>query len=105
MVIEIERVVATDEVYLTPYFWVSSIPSEAFEEAARTDDSFKDLRRLDESETMTIYRAEWQSHVESLVFAYTSVSASILEAIGHEQDGCSGCGLTTGTTSTRSPSI
>lgn len=86
MVIEIERVVATDKEYLTPYFWVSGITPEAFEEAARTDDSFKDLRRLDESKAMTMYRAEWQSHVESLVFAYTNVGASILEAIGHEQE-------------------
>lgn len=86
MIIEIERVVATDDEYLTPYFWVSGITPEAFEKAARTDNSFTDLRRLDESETMTMYRAEWQSHVESLVFAYTSVGASILEALGHEKE-------------------
>ncbi|WP_415380460.1 bacterio-opsin activator domain-containing protein [Halosimplex sp. TS25] len=86
MVIEIERVVATDKEYLTPYFWVSGVTPETFEEAARTDDSFTDLRRLDKSEAMTMYRAEWQSHVESLVFAYTSIGASILEASGHQNE-------------------
>lgn len=86
MVIEIERVVATDEEYLTPYFWVSGVTAETFEAAAREDDSFTDLRRLDESTTMTMYRAEWQPHVESLIFAYTSLGASILEAIGHLEE-------------------
>jgi len=38
MVIEIERVVATDEGYLTPYFWVSGISPDAFKAAAATDE-------------------------------------------------------------------
>lgn len=86
MVIEIERVVATDEEYLTPYFWVSGISPDAFEAAATEDDTLDDLRKLDGSESMTLYRAEWQAHVEALVYAYTHIGATIMEAKGHAQE-------------------
>lgn len=82
MVVEIERVVATDEEYLTPYFWVSGISPEAFEAAVEDDNSVSNLRKLDQSDIMTIYRADWREHVEALVYAYTHIGASILEAKG-----------------------
>lgn len=85
-VIEIERVVATDEEYLTPYFWVSGVSAEAFEAAAEGDGSVSGLRELDRSDSMILFRAVWRDHVEAVVYAYTRVGASILEAKGHSEE-------------------
>lgn len=86
MVVEIDRVVASEEA-LTPYFWVSEVPFEAFETAAGNDTSVRNLRQLDDFEDAgtALYRAEWSDPVEALVYAYTQAGAIILEAIG--QDG------------------
>lgn len=84
-VIEIERVVATDEL-LTPYFWVSKIAPAEFEAAAREDSSIDRLHRLDEYEEATMYRAEWTDHVETLVYAYTHIGAAIVGAEGQDSE-------------------
>lgn len=82
-VIEIDRVVACDEV-LTPYFWVSEVPFDAFETAVEDDASVRNLRQLDDFEDAgtALYRAEWRDPVEAFVYAYTHAGAVILEAIG-----------------------
>ncbi|GAB3025077.1 bacterio-opsin activator domain-containing protein [Natronobiforma cellulositropha] len=79
--VEIERVVATDEV-LTPYFWVAGEDQRAFETAARDDPSISDCRRLDDFEQATLYRASWTENIETIVYAYAEVGATILEASG-----------------------
>lgn len=83
-VIEIERVVATDE-FLTPYFWVSNVPPDVFEAAAREDPTVEGVRRLDEYEDVTLYRANWTDRTQTLILAYTRVGAAIIGAEG--QDG------------------
>jgi predicted DNA binding protein len=80
-VIEIERVVAHGDV-LTPFFWVSGGTIESFEAAATKDPSIQDLRRLDSFEDAVLYRAEWTESTEAIVYAYTNVGATILEATG-----------------------
>lgn len=82
-VIDIERVVASEEV-LTPHFWVSNVSDMDFEEATESDPSVRDLRRLDSFENATLYRAEWTENIESIVYAYMDVGAVILEAVGTE---------------------
>jgi len=84
-VVEIERVVASEDL-LTPYFWVTNVSDEQFEEAAATDPSMRNLRRLDSFEENTLYRAEWTENIESIVYAYTRIGAVILDATG-QQDG------------------
>jgi predicted DNA binding protein len=79
--IEIDRVAATEKI-LTPYFWVSDVGLEAFESAAADDPSVEDLRRLDEFESASLYRATWTQNVETIVYAYTRIEATILEASG-----------------------
>ncbi|WP_265111191.1 bacterio-opsin activator domain-containing protein [Halosolutus halophilus] len=79
--VEIERVVAADEV-LTPYFWVSGSGLERFETAVEGDPTIEDLHRLDEFDRATLYRANWTENVETIVYAYTQVGATILEATG-----------------------
>src|SRR6056297_168581 len=79
--IEVERVVATEST-LTPYFWVSAVNCEAFEDAAAADPSVQRLRRLDTFEEATLYRATWTENVESIVYLSTRINAVILEAIG-----------------------
>ncbi len=80
-IIEIERVVATDEL-ITPYFWVSDVTFESFESATADDPSVQHLQQLDTFETTALYRAEWTENVESIVYAYTQIGAVILEATG-----------------------
>ncbi|GAB3034700.1 helix-turn-helix domain-containing protein [Natronobiforma cellulositropha] len=82
VVIEIERVAATEEV-LTPYFWASGEDRETVAEAIENDPSVEGLTELDEFEEATLYRASWTENIESIVYAYTQVEATILEASGH----------------------
>lgn len=85
IIVEVERVVATDEL-LTPYFWLSGGDTKDFEEAAEQDPTVEDLRRLDQFDEGTHYRAHWTDNVEALVYAYTEVGAVILEATGAEME-------------------
>lgn len=80
-VLEIDRVAASEEL-LTPYFWVSGVDLDAFEAAAGADPSVENLRRLDEFEEATLYRASWTKNVDTIVYAYTHVDATVLEAKG-----------------------
>lgn len=84
-VIEIERVVATDEL-LTPYFWVSKISPDDFEATAREDPTIEQLQRLDEYEKATMYRADWTDRVDTLVYAYTHIGAAIMGAEGQDSE-------------------
>ena len=80
-VIEIERVVATDDI-LTPYFWVSGCNLSAFEAAAEADPSIRDLQQLDTYEAMALYRADWTDQTKAIAFAYARVDAVIEDATG-----------------------
>ncbi len=79
--VEIERVVASEEV-VTPYFWVACEDLEAFEAAAADDSTVKNLRQIDKFEDATLYRSNWTNNIESAVFVYTEIRATILEATG-----------------------
>ena len=81
MVIEIDRVAASEEI-LTPYFWVSEVDLNEFEAVAEDDPSLEDLRRLDDFESASLYRATWTENVDAIVYAYTHGGATILEAKG-----------------------
>lgn len=85
MVVEIERVVAAEDI-LTPYFWIMHVSSEAFEAATDTDPTIEELKKLDEYDEATLYRADWVDHVNMLIEAYTSIGATILEAEGREDE-------------------
>ncbi|WP_222920139.1 bacterio-opsin activator domain-containing protein [Natrinema sp. SYSU A 869] len=85
LVIETERVVATDEV-LTPYFWVSGEDGVRFEDVAADDPSIRNLRHIDDVDRAALYRAEWTANVGSIVFAYTTIGATILEAAAQHKE-------------------
>lgn len=80
-VIEIERVVATDEL-MTPYFWVSGDGRDEFPAAADADPSIQDLTQVDSFGEADLYRADWTENVESILYAYTQYGATIFEATG-----------------------
>lgn len=81
LVIDIDRVAATDEL-LTPYFWVSEVDLDEFEAVASEDPSVDGLQRLDDFESASLYRATWPVNVDTIVYAYTHTGATILEAKG-----------------------
>lgn len=83
--IEIERVVATDEL-LTPYFWVSNVSPEVFETAVQDDPTIEQLQRLDTGEETALYRADWKDSANTLVYAYTHIGATILDAEGENSE-------------------
>ena len=84
-VVEVERVVATEEL-LTPYFWVSGGDLEEFEAVAETDSTVSGLRRLDDFERSTLFRADWTENIDTIVYAYTQIGATILEASGQDDE-------------------
>lgn len=85
--IEIDRVVAADEL-LTPYFWVSNVSPDDFESVAAEDSTVERLRRLDEykEDGTVLYRADWTSRVETLIYAYTHIGAAIIGAEGEKTE-------------------
>lgn len=85
LVIEIERVVASEQL-LTPYFWISNVTADDFEAAAREDPTIEGLRRLDEYDEATMYRAEWTDRIDTLIYAYTHIGAAITGAEGQSNE-------------------
>jgi predicted DNA binding protein len=79
LIVEIERVVATDEI-LTPYFWASGVDRGEFEQAVGSDPTVRDVQYIDDYDRSMLYRARWTEKVESLVYAYTEVGVTILDA-------------------------
>ncbi|QSW97984.1 bacterio-opsin activator domain-containing protein [Haloterrigena alkaliphila] len=82
MVVEIEQVVATMEDRVMPYFWVSGGDHAEFEVAFQEDESVTDIAPIDETDGARLYRAEWTENVETIVYAYVELGASILQAVG-----------------------
>lgn len=78
-VLEIERVVASEEV-LTPYFWVSEVPLEEFEAAASDDPSIRNVRRIDRFEETGLYRAEWVELIENMADSLLEFASVVLSA-------------------------
>jgi predicted DNA binding protein len=81
MIVEIERVVATMEDKVMPYFWVSGLERSEFEDAFHEDESVKNITAIDEVDSGKLYRAEWTENVETIVYAYVEIGATILRAI------------------------
>ena len=84
MIVEIEQVVATMEDKVMPYFWVSG-DHAAVETALENDESTTDAVPIDEVDGVRLYRAEWTQNIESIVYAYTELGASILQATGRDK--------------------
>ncbi|MGQ3414246.1 helix-turn-helix domain-containing protein [Natrinema sp. LN54] len=86
MIVEIEQVVATMEDRLMPYFWVSGGDHEEFEVAFQNDDSVRNITVIDEVEDARLYRAEWTDNVETIIYAYVELGATLMQAIGKAED-------------------
>ena len=84
MIVEIERVVATFEDRVMPYFWVSGGDQAEFDDAFFADDSVQNIARIDRIEGANLYRADWTENVESIVYAYVEIGATILQAVGRD---------------------
>ena len=85
MIVEIERVVATFEDKIMPYFWVSGGDQTEFENTFRDDESVQNVTAVDEVESGRLYRAEWTENVKTIVYAYVEIGATILQAIGRNE--------------------
>lgn len=85
MIVEIERVVATLEDKVMPYFWVSGGDQTEFEDAFRDDNSVQNVTAIDEVDGGKLYRAEWTENIETIVYAYVEIGATILQAIGRNE--------------------
>lgn len=86
MIVEIERVVATLKDRVMPYFWVSGGDQSEFEDAFRSDESVQNIIAVDEVDEGRLYRAEWTENVETIVYAYVEIGATILQAIGRDEN-------------------
>lgn len=85
LVVNIERVVASEEL-ITPYFWITNGEADEFEEVIEADPSVQNLERLDDFDRATLFRADWTQNIETIIYAYTEVGATILEASGQNDD-------------------
>ena len=84
MVIEVEHVAAHAPDRIMPYFLIAGTDYEAFEQAAKTDPSIKELTRIDEFEGGALYRATWVQNVEHIVYTYTESGATVLDITGRD---------------------
>jgi predicted DNA binding protein len=82
--VEMERVVPASG-RVMPYLWVRRADFEEFEAAIRSSEYIKSLTALDVVGNSTLYRVEWDEHVESLIFGIAKTNATILDAGGNEQ--------------------
>jgi predicted DNA binding protein len=86
MIVEIEQVVATMEDRIMPYFWVSGGDHVEFEEAFQDDETVTNITVIDEVEGAKLYRAEWTKNVETIIYAYVELGATLMQAIGKAED-------------------
>lgn len=86
MIVEIEQVVATMEDRVMPYFWVSGGDHAEFESEFEHDESVTNINAIDEVDEARLYRAEWTQNVESIVYAYIELGATVLQAIGRAEN-------------------
>ncbi|MDS0474066.1 helix-turn-helix domain-containing protein [Natrinema sp. 1APR25-10V2] len=86
MVVEIEQVVATMEDRIMPYFWVSGGNHAEFEEAFQDDESVTNATGIDEVEGAKLYRGEWTKNVETIIYAYVELGATLIQAIGKAEN-------------------
>ncbi|QLK26740.1 helix-turn-helix domain-containing protein [Natrinema zhouii] len=86
MIVEIERVVATLEDKVMPYFWVSGGDKTEFEDALRDDNSVQNITAIDEVDGGKLYRAEWTENIETIIYAYVEIGATILQAVGRNEN-------------------
>lgn len=86
MVVEIEQVVATMEDRIMPYFWVSGGNHAELEAAFHDDQSVKNIATVDEVDSAKLYRGEWTQNVETIVYAYVELGATLLQAIGKAEN-------------------
>lgn len=82
MIVDVERVVAHSEGGVMPFFWIIGGDFTAFEAAIQADPSVHNVTRLDQLDEGTLYRAEWTQNIASIVYAYTEIGATIIEATG-----------------------
>lgn len=82
MIVEIEQVVATMEDRIMPYFWVSGGDHIEFEDAFQDDETVTDITVIDEVEGAKLYRAEWTENVETIIYAYVELGATLMKAVG-----------------------
>ena len=85
MIVEIERVVATMRDRLMPYFWVTGGDQSEFEDAFRADESVQNITKVDQVSKAILYRAEWTQNVETIVYAYVEIGATIIRAVGRDE--------------------
>lgn len=85
MIVEIERVVATLEDRIMPYFWITGGDLTEFENAFQKDKSVKNITAIDEIDGARLYRAEWTENIETIVYAYLEIGATILRAVGRDK--------------------
>ncbi|WP_207589684.1 bacterio-opsin activator domain-containing protein [Halomontanus rarus] len=86
MIVEIEQVVATMEDRIMPYFWVSGGDHTEFEDAFQDDESVTNIAVIDKVEGARLYRAEWTANVETIIYAYVELGATLMQAIGKAED-------------------
>ncbi|TYL36233.1 bacterio-opsin activator [Natronococcus pandeyae] len=84
-VVEIERLVATTEERVMPYFWAVGGDQDRFEAALADDPTVTQTARIDRIDGAVLYRAEWTSNIETIVYAYVEMGATILEATGNNE--------------------
>ena len=86
MIVEIEQVVATLGDRIMPYFWVTGGDHAEFEDAFQDDESVKNITVIDEVDGARLYRAEWTANVETIIYAYVELGATLMQAIGKAED-------------------
>lgn len=86
MIVDIERVVAHSDDSIMPFFWVRGGDYETFEDEVEGDPSVRHVKLLDEYDDGNLYRAEWTQKIESIVYAYLDLGATIIEATGRAEE-------------------
>ena len=78
--VEIERVAATEQERVTPYFWVVCEDPDAFDDALREDDTAGDVRELESSERERLYRVDWHAPEDGVLYALRGSLGTVLNA-------------------------
>jgi len=78
--VEVERVAATDEDHVTPYFWVTAEDLDAFDDALREDGTARNPNLLERNDRERLYRVDWHAPDHGIVAAIANSLATLLTA-------------------------
>jgi hypothetical protein len=84
LIFETERIVTSGDEAVMPLLWVRGASQEEIQETLENDSTVDNVTLLGDFEDEWLFQMEWVGHVDLIVQMLINSEATILDAVGHE---------------------